>query len=198
MAEIETLDPEREPLREDTDFDETEEGGGGASRWLVGIGAAVLIAGMFLTWYHVVRPNGFAEDTTGWQTFTKLRYVILGGGILALISVMLVPTRPVRIARVVIGLFIAAAVLRRIISPPDLPGSTVTAQIGIYISLLGAVGIVIGGLIGGDVADDEPAEAEPGEPVAALPPGEADGDVVDAEPVEATDTRELETGEARR
>src|SRR3954454_10564037 len=116
MAELETLDGEREPLREDTELEETE-GGSGASRWLVGIGAAVLIAGMFLTWYHVVRPNGFAEDTTGWQTFTKLRYLILGGGIVALASVMLVPTRLVRIGRVVIGLFIAAAVLRRIISP---------------------------------------------------------------------------------
>src|SRR3954464_199551 len=113
MAELETLDPEREPLPED---EMEDDGGGGASRWLegrgggggggagrvlVGIGAAVLIAGIFLAWYHVVRPNGFAEDTTGWQTFTKLRYLILGGGILALISVMLVPTRVVRIGRVV-------------------------------------------------------------------------------------------------
>src|SRR3954468_4569098 len=195
MAELETLDPEREPLRED---EMDDEGGGGASRWLVGIGAAVLIAGMFLTWYHVVRPNGFAEDTTGWQTFTKLRYLILGGGILALISVMLVPTRVVRIGRVVIGLFIAAAVLRRIISPPDLPGSTVTAQVGIYISLLGAVGIIIGGLIGGEVADEDEVDVERDEPVAALPPGESGGDVVDAQPVEATDTRELQAGDARR
>src|SRR4051794_1024218 len=195
MAELETLDPEREPRAEDTELEETE-GGGGASRWLVGIGAAVLIAGMFLTWYHVVRPNGFAEDTTGWQTFTKLRYVILGGGIVALVSVVLVPTRAVRIVRVVIGLVTAGLVLRRIISPPDLPGSTVTAQLGIYISLLGSVGILMGGLIGGEVDDDELAEDQPAEPIAALPPGEAD--VVDAEPVEATDTRELETGDARR
>src|SRR3954468_22924295 len=144
MAELETLDPEREPLRED---EMDDEGGGGASRWLVGIGAAVLIAGMFLTWYHVVRPNGFAEDTTGWQTFTKLRYLILGGGIVALISVVLVPTRLVLIGRVVIGVLTGALILRRIISPPDLPGSTVTPQLGIYIPLLGSIGILFGGLV---------------------------------------------------
>src|SRR3954452_16559897 len=185
MAELETLDPEREPLRED---EMDDEGGGGASRWLVGIGAAVLIAGMFLTWYHVVRPNGFAEDTTGWQTFTKLRYLILGGGIVALASVMLVPTQVVRIVRIVIGLVTTALVLRRIISPPDLPGSTVTAQLGIYISLLGALGILLGGIIRGDVEEDE-VDAATDEPVAALPAGETG--TVDAPPA-GDETRELE------
>jgi hypothetical protein len=197
MSEFETIDPERESLDADAGLDEGEEGRHGASRWLVGIGAAVLIAGMFLTWYHVVRPNGFAEDTTGWQTFTKLRYAVLAGGVAALASVILVPTRLVLIGRTVIGLAIGALVLRRIVSPPDLAGSTVTAQLGIYISLLGAVGIIFGGLVGGDVAEEdlEPGEAEP---VAALPAagggGEGVAEPVDADVVEAdaVDERELQ------
>jgi hypothetical protein len=178
MPELQTMDPEREPLPEDGL--EEEQHTGSASRWLAGIGAAVLMAGMFLTWYHVVRRNGFAEDTTGWQTFTKLRFAILAGGVLSLISVVLVPTRPVLIGRTLVGLVIGALVLRRVVSPPDLPGSTVTAQLGIYISLLGAIGIVCGGLFGGERAPEEDVEPGAGEPVAALPPGE----IVDAEPVQ--------------
>jgi MFS family permease len=201
MSELETMDAEREPLREDDEAYEGE-GGSGASRWLVGIGAAILIAGMFLTWYHVVRPNGFAEDTTGWQTFTKLRFAILAGGVLSLLSVVLVPTRIVLIGRTLVGLVIAALVVRRIVSPPDLPGSTVTAQLGIYISLLGAVGIVFGGLFGGGIEDEDEDAYEPGagEPVGALPP--APGEVVDAEPVDGDDPdaarlgRESETAHA--
>jgi peptidoglycan/LPS O-acetylase OafA/YrhL len=181
-------------------FDDADEGGsGGASRWLVGLGAALVIAGLFLTWYHVVRPNGFAEDTTGWQTFTKLRFVILGGGILALISLALVPTRAVVLGRLLIGVVIAVLEIRRIVSPPDLPGSTVTAQLGIYVSLLGALGIVFGGLAGSTAEDDDdeladrPTALAPA-PAGALPaPGEtAPGEsVVDADVVGEPDRADL-------
>ncbi len=180
---------ERSDVLDDEDY---EPGGGG--RWLVGIGAVLLVAGLFLTWYHVVRPNGFAEDTTGWQTFTKLRFILLVGGIATLASVALVQTRAVTIGRTILGLVLAALVVRRIVSPPDLATSTVTSQLGVYVSLLGALGIVFGSLLGAGAEEDEDLDRPDGDPVpvagapvGALAAGDrpADGPLVaDADVVE--------------
>src|SRR3954470_8413410 len=81
------------PLEGDDDADaatdDEEIGSGGNGRFITAIGAAVLLVGMFLAWYEVVRSNGYTVNTTGWQTFTKLRFVLLLGSAGCLLSVLM-------------------------------------------------------------------------------------------------------------
>ncbi len=115
-------------------------------RALSAIGALIVVLAMFMTWYRIVRPDGSIDETTGWQTFTNLRFVLLGGGILTILSAIPAQTRPVLIARTVLGLVLAALILRRIIAPPDVTGD-VTAQIGVYAGFVGALLVALGGLV---------------------------------------------------
>lgn len=136
-------------------------GSGGNGRFVTAIAAAILLIGLFLTWYEVVRRSGFTEHTTGWQTFTRMRFVLLAGAAACLASVLAVQTRLIVLGRIAVGVIASALVIRRVVSPPDLPGSTVTAQLGIYIALLGAIGVAFGGLLGLGSADDDEDDLAP-------------------------------------
>lgn len=113
-------------------------------RALSAIGAIVVVLALFMAWYEL-QPRD--ETTTGWQTFTNLRFVILGGGILTLLSALVAQTRPVLVARTILGLVLAALILRRIIFPPELVDTTVTSQAGVYVGLVGALMVALGGLV---------------------------------------------------
>jgi peptidoglycan/LPS O-acetylase OafA/YrhL len=113
-------------------------------RALSAIGAIVLIFALFMVWYHIDRAAN--ADTTGWQTFTNLRIVVLLGAVLTLLSAAVVQTRMVLIARTVLGVVLAALILRRIIFPPDL-ADPVSAQVGVYVGLVGALCVAAGGLV---------------------------------------------------
>ena len=174
---------------ETTDDDEAI-GSGGNGRVITAIGAAILLVGMFLTWYEVVRRSGFTEHTTGWQTFTRMRFVLLGGSVACLASALAVQTRLIVIGRIVIGVIASGLVIRRVVSPPDLPGSTVTAQLGIYVALLGAIGIAFGGLLGLGTTEDSDEDELAGDEVPVdrhleAPADDGDEDeVVEAEVVD--------------
>jgi hypothetical protein len=118
-------------------------------RALSAIGALIVVLALFMTWYHVVYAAGSPppKDTTGWQTFTNLRFVILAGGIITIGTALVAQTRPVLIVRTVLGLVLAVLILRRIISPPDLAGADVKSQIGVYVGLIGALFVALGGLV---------------------------------------------------
>jgi prepilin signal peptidase PulO-like enzyme (type II secretory pathway) len=115
-------------------------------RALSAIGALIVVLALFMTWYHIVRPDGTVDDTTGWQTFTNLRIVILAGGILTILSAIPPQTRPLLIARTILGLVLFVLILRRIIDPPDVTGE-VSSQIGVYAGAIGAVLVALGGLV---------------------------------------------------
>ncbi len=115
-------------------------------RALSAIGAIVVVLALFMAWYHIVRPDGSTDDTTGWQTFTNLRWVILGGGALTLLSALVTQSRPVLVGRTILGLVLAALILRRIIFPADVDGE-VTSQIGVYVGFVGALLVAVGGLV---------------------------------------------------
>ena len=115
-------------------------------RALSAIGALIVVLALFMTWYHIVRPDGTVDDTTGWQTFTNLRIVILAGAILTILSALPPQPRPLLIARTILGLILFVLILRRIIDPPDVTGD-VTAQIGVYAGAVGAVLVALGGLV---------------------------------------------------
>jgi len=114
-------------------------------RALSAIGALLLVIALFMTWYHIVRPAG-AQDSTGWQTFTNLRFVILAGAVLTIGSALVPQTRLVLVCRTLLGLALAALILRRIVDPPDVVG-TVTSQVGVYVGLVGGLMVAAGGLV---------------------------------------------------
>src|SRR4051812_10964779 len=90
-----------------------------AGRILSAVGATALIAGLFLTWYHIDRAVG-PTDTTGWQTFTRLRWLILLGAVVLLVTAVVRQTRAVLLARFFLGVVLGALILRRIIDPPNI------------------------------------------------------------------------------
>jgi hypothetical protein len=114
-------------------------------RALSAAGAIVLLVSLALVWYHVERPTG-VESSTGWESFPRLRLIVLAGAALTLVTALVRQTRWVLIARTVIGLIVGALVLRRIIDPPDI-SSPVESQLGVYIALLAALAVALGGLV---------------------------------------------------
>ena len=114
-------------------------------RALSAIGALIVVLALFMTWYHIVRPDGSTDDTTGWQTFTNLRFVILAGAIVTIGTALVRQTRPVLIVRTILGIVLAVLILRRIIWPADVTGD-VSTEIGVYVAFVGAVLVALGGL----------------------------------------------------
>src|SRR6188472_3749361 len=113
-------------------------------RILSAVGAVLLIAGLFLTWYHIDRTTG-PTDTTGWQTFTRLRVVILLGAVALLATTLVRQTRAVLVTRTVIGVVLGLLILRRIVDPPNI--ANISSQFGVFVGLLGAIGAALGGLV---------------------------------------------------
>jgi hypothetical protein len=126
-------------------------------RVLSAVGACLLIVTLFLVWYHVESAAAEATTTsTGWQAFPR--------------SALPRQTRPVLIARTVLGLAVGGLILRRIIDSPDYVAHH--PQPGIYAALLGAVLVVVGGLVdtGRRIIAASPGLGG-GRPSPALPPG---------------------------
>ena len=149
-----------------------------AGRILSATGAIIVAGALFTTWYHIDRSQLADPDTTGWQTFYRLRLVILGGAALVLASTLIRQTRYVLTARTLLGLLLAVLIVRRIIFPPDLVDA-VTPAIGVYLGALGALLVAAGGLVdsGREVVARYPDLSPwgPG-PVAELPRGPDEGD----------------------
>jgi hypothetical protein len=142
-------------------------------RILSAVGAALLAIALFATWYHVHRTADLGDPyTTGWQTFHRLRILILAAAAFLLVSAIVKQTRPVLIARTVVGLVVAGFIVRRILFPPDL-AYAVTPEIGVYLGALGALAAAAGGLIdsGREVVEQRPDLAFWRGPLAELPSG---------------------------
>jgi hypothetical protein len=116
-------------------------------RILSAVGAVILVMALFLTWYHIDRTAAQGTvDPTGWQTFTRLRLVILAGAALLLASALVRQTRPVLVGRTLLGLVLALLILRRIVDPPSL-AFAVSARGGMFVGLIGAICAALGGLV---------------------------------------------------
>lgn len=145
-------------------------------RVLSGVGAIVLVAALFATWYHIDRSPLLGDpETTGWQTFQRLRVAILGGAALVLATALMRQTRPVLVGRTLVGLVLAGLIVRRIIDPPALDYA-VTPVLGVYLGAAGALLVAVGGLVdsGREVAARYPGLASGRRPAGELP--RADGD----------------------
>ena len=142
-------------------------------RILSAVGAALLVVALFVTWYHIDRTAAQGDpETTGWQTFERLRILILAGAVFLVATAIVKQTRPALIARTVVGLVLAALIVRRIIDPPALDYD-VTPAIGVYLGALGALAAAAGGLIdsGREAVEQRPDLAFWRGPVAELPSG---------------------------
>ena len=143
-------------------------------RVLSAVGAALLIVSLFLVWYHVDRDNGVTTTSTGWDTFPRLRIIILVGAILTLVTALVAQVRWVLLARTVLGLVLAALIVRRIIDPPDI-ADPVSSQFGVFVGLVGALAVALGGLVdtGRTVATEGLSGLGFGPPRPELPPAGA-------------------------
>jgi hypothetical protein len=115
-------------------------------RLLSAVGALLLIGGLFLTWYHITRAGGFVENATGFDTFTRLRVLIILGAVVLLISAIVEQTQAVLIVRTLVGVVLGILILRRIVFPPDI-ADPVKSQFGVFVGLVGAVCAVLGGIV---------------------------------------------------
>ena len=140
-------------------------------RVLSAVGAALLIVSLFLIWYHVDRDNGVTTTSTGWDTFPRLRIIILVGAILTLITALVAQVGWVLLARTVLGLVLAVLIVRRIIDPPDI-ADPVSSQFGVFVGLVGALAVALGGLVdtGRTVAAEGLGGLGLGQPRPQLPP----------------------------
>jgi hypothetical protein len=116
-------------------------------RVLSAVGAVITVLALLMVWYHVDRPGAaIDDDSTGWQTFTRLRWLVIGGAALTIASAVVAQTRPVLIARTLLGLVVAILIFRRIVSPPDL-SAELEPQMGLWVGVVGALLIALGGLV---------------------------------------------------
>lgn len=141
-------------------------------------GAIILAIALFATWYHIDRPPVLGDpDTTGWQTFYRLRVVILVGAALVLVGALVRQARPVLVGRTLLGLLLAVLIVRRIVDPPALDYD-VTPAIGVYLGALGALLVAVGGVVdsGREVIARYPDLRPWGGPVGELPRGPEGGD----------------------
>jgi hypothetical protein len=140
-------------------------------RVLSAVGACLLIVTLFVVWYDIDRTAAEGTTTaTGWQAFPRLRLIVLVGAVLTFLSALPRQTRPVLVARTLLGLIVGGLIMRRILDTPDwVPHH---AQLGIWLALLGAVLVAVGGLVdsGRRVAQVYPGLGGGGR-APALPPG---------------------------
>jgi peptidoglycan/LPS O-acetylase OafA/YrhL len=116
-----------------------------AGRALSALGAILLLVSLALVWYHVERPTG-TTSSTGWDTFPRLRFIVAGGAVLTLLTALPRQERWVLVARTLLGLAVAALILRRIVDPPSI-SSPVHPSLGVYAGFVAALAVALGGLV---------------------------------------------------
>ena len=118
--------------------------------WVSGL---VLTVSAFTDWYAGTLPNGLTLSVTGWHSGTlgKLVFFI---GLATLIleasreaGILLPAAVPDRLLLIALGALAVIFVLIRLISVPDTYFVSTGRGIGIYISLLAALGLLGSGLL---------------------------------------------------
>jgi hypothetical protein len=118
--------------------------------WVSGL---VLTISAFTDWYVGTLPNGQTLSVIGWHTGALGKLVFFVGlGTLILESlraagILLPAAIPDRLVLIVLGSLAVIFVLIRLISVPDTYFLETARGIGLYISLLGALGLLGAGLL---------------------------------------------------
>jgi hypothetical protein len=116
-----------------------------SGEWIAALSGAALLVSLFLPWYGA----GAEDDASGWQALAAvdiaLALVAASGVALLLITAsQRVPAVPIALSALVtlVGLIGVVLVLVRL---ADMPGGFERRELGIWLGLAGAVGIVAGG-----------------------------------------------------
>lgn len=118
--------------------------------WVSGL---VLTISAFTDWYVGTLPNGLTFSVTGWHTgtvgklvfFVGLATLILEG--LRAAGILLPAAVPDRLVLIALGALAVIFVLIRLISVPDTYFVSTSRGIGLYIALLGALGLLGAGML---------------------------------------------------
>jgi hypothetical protein len=123
---------------------------GAEAAWVSGL---VLAVSSFTSWYSGESVEGPTLSVTGWNSGTLGKLVFLIGvaivclGALRRLGLTFPPVMPEPLIVVALGALAAVFVVIRIVSVPDSVVGTAGRSIGIWISLLSAAGVIVGGLL---------------------------------------------------
>jgi hypothetical protein len=118
--------------------------------WVAGL---VLMLSSFMSWYAGSSIEGPTLAVIGWHTGTIGKLVFFIGLALIALAVMRVagielpPSIPEGLVTIALGALATILVLIRLISIPDTFAGTSGRAIGIWIALLSAVAVIVGGLL---------------------------------------------------
>jgi hypothetical protein len=118
--------------------------------WVAGL---ILMLSSFMSWYAGKSIEGPTLAVIGWHTGTIGKLVFFIGLLLVALAVMreagveLPPTVPESLVTIALGALATVLVLIRLISIPDTFAGTSGRAIGIWIALLSALGVIVGGLL---------------------------------------------------
>jgi hypothetical protein len=118
--------------------------------WVSGL---VLTISAFTDWYSGTLPNGLTFGVTGWHTGTLGKLVFFIGLVTLIleasreVGIELPAAIPDRLLLIALGSLAVIFVLIRLISVPDTYFVSAARGIGIYIALLGALGVLGAGLL---------------------------------------------------
>jgi len=118
--------------------------------WVSGL---VLTISAFTDWYTATLANGLTFAVTGWHTGTLGKLVFFVGLATLILEasraagILLPASVPDRLVLIALGALAVIFVLIRLISVPDTYFLTTTRGVGLYVSLLGALGLLGAGLL---------------------------------------------------
>ncbi len=118
--------------------------------WVSGL---VLAVSAFTDWYAGTLPNGITLSVTGWHTGALGKLVFFVGLVTLILEALreagieLPAAAPDRLVLVGLGALATIFVLIRLISVPDIYFVSTARGIGLYVSLLGALGLLAAGLL---------------------------------------------------
>jgi hypothetical protein len=118
--------------------------------WVSGL---VLAVSSFTSWYSGESVEGPTLSVTGWNTGTLGKLVFLIGVAVVCLAALrrfgleFPAALPEPLVVIALGALGVVFVLIRIVSVPDSVVGTAGRSIGIWISLLAAVGVIVGGLL---------------------------------------------------
>ena len=118
--------------------------------WVSGL---VLTISAFTDWYAGTLPNGLTLSVTGWHSGTLGKLVFFVGLATLILEasreagILLPAAVPDRLLLIALGALAVIFVLIRLISVPDTYFVSTGRGIGIYISLLAALGLLGSGLL---------------------------------------------------
>lgn len=125
------------------------------------VSGLVLIISLFLEWYNVSAKNAFidvSKGASGWEALGFIDILLFLIGLIAIAVAaaramnMSLPKLPASLGLIVLaaGILATLLVLLRILSIPDegassIPGIDVGRSFGVFIALLAAIGVAVGG-----------------------------------------------------